>query len=100
MMYHPLLSLEDISFARHGRMLKLIQSDSFDNVFSFVLALGCMALLKPICKGAECEIKKAPSVDEIKTSTYQIGSKCYKFQLEHRECPDMGVIEPFERFIR
>lgn len=81
-------------------MLKLIQSDSFDNVFSFVLALGCMALLKPICKGAECEVKKAPPFDEVTSSTYQLGSKCYKFTSEHTECPSAGVIEPFERFIR
>jgi hypothetical protein len=81
-------------------MLKLIQSDSFDNVFSFVLALGCMALLKPICKGAECEVKKAPPFDEVTTSTYQLGSKCYKFTMDHMECPETGVIEPFERFIR
>jgi hypothetical protein len=81
-------------------MLKLIQSDSFDTVFSFVLALGCMALLKPICKGAECEVKKPPPVDEVKSSTYQLGSKCYTFKAEHIDCPDAGVIEPFERFIR
>lgn len=81
-------------------MLKLIQSDSFDNVFSFVLALGCMALLKPICKGAECEVRKPPSMDEVKTSTYQMGSKCYKFEAQHVDCPETGVIEPFQRFIR
>ena len=83
-----------------NRMLKLIKSDSFDNVFSFVLALGCMTLLKPICKGEECEVRKPPSVDEIKTSTYQLGSKCYKFIPEHVECPEKGAIEPFERFVR
>jgi len=81
-------------------MLKLIQSDSFDNVFSFVLGLGCMALLKPICKGTDCEIKKPPSFEEVKSSTYQIGSKCYKFEAHHTDCPETGSIEPFQRFIR
>jgi hypothetical protein len=81
-------------------MLKLIQSDTFDTVFSFVLALGCMALLKPICKGSECEVVKPPPFDEVKSTTYQLGSKCYKFHMEHMECPEKGAIEPFERFIR
>lgn len=81
-------------------MFNFLKTDSFDNVFSFVLALGCMALLKPICVGKDCQIQKAPPLDEIKASTYQIGSKCYQFQLEHKECPETGAIEPFERFIR
>jgi hypothetical protein len=81
-------------------MLKLIQSDSFDNVFSFVLALGCMALFKPLCKGAECEMRKPPPFDEMKTSTYQLGSKCYKFDIQYIDCPEKGAIEPFERFVR
>jgi len=81
-------------------MFKFLKTDSFDNVFSFVLALGFMALLKPMCKDKECQIQKAPPFDEVKASTYQIGSKCYQFQVQHKECPDKGVIEPFERFIR
>ena len=81
-------------------MQKLLQSESFDNAFSFVLGLGCMALLKPLCKGSECEVKKAPALDEVSTSTYQVGSKCYKIKVEHKECPDTGTIEPFERFLR
>jgi len=81
-------------------MFEFLKTSSFDNVFSFVLAVGIMALLKPICKDKDCQVQKAPSIDEIKASTYQIGSKCYQFILEHRECPEAGAIEPFERFIR
>ena len=85
---------------RYGRMFKFLQTDAFDAVFSFILALGCMALLKPICREKECQVQKAPPFEEVKTSTYQMGSKCYKFHIEYKECPDAGAIEPFERFIR
>ena len=81
-------------------MFNFLKTDSFDNVFSFILALGCMALLKPICTGKECQIQKAPPLDEIKGTTYQIGSKCYQFEVQHKECPETGAIEPFQRFIR
>ena len=84
----------------HGRMFNFLKTDAFDNLFSFVLAVGCIALLKPICKDKDCQIQKAPPFDEVKASTYQIGSKCYQFEVQHKECPELGAIEPFERFIR
>jgi hypothetical protein len=81
-------------------MFEFLKSKTFDAVFSFVLGLGLMALLKPGCKEGECHIQKAPPYEEVKSSTYQLGSKCYKFEAEPVECPMTGVIEPFERFVR
>ena len=81
-------------------MFEFLKSKTFDAVFSFVLGLGLMALLKPGCKAGECHIQKAPPYEEVKSSTYQLGSKCYKFEAEPVECPMTGVIEPFERFVR
>jgi hypothetical protein len=83
-------------------MFDFLKTKSFDMVFSFLLGLSCMTLLKPICQGKDCQLQKAPSVDEVKSSTYQIGSKCYQFAVQHLSdgCPNEGVIEPFERFIR
>jgi hypothetical protein len=45
-------------------------------------------------------VKKPPSFEEVKASTYQIGSKCYKFEAQHTDCPETGAIEPFQRFVR
>jgi len=93
----------DATFTTHttdNRMFEFLKTKAFDTVFSFLLGVGCMALLKPVCQGKDCHIQKAPPLDEVKSSTYQIGSKCYQFAVEHAECPDAGVIEPFERFIR
>ena len=49
----------------------------------------------PMCKGDECFIKKAPSVEEMKSSTFQIGKKCFQFVPETVQCPAKGVIEAF-----
>jgi len=81
-------------------MFEFLKSKTFDTAFSVMLGIGLMALFKPVCQGNECHIQKAPPYEEVKTSTYELGSKCYQFQVEHIDCPTIGVIEPFERFVR
>jgi hypothetical protein len=78
-------------------MFEFLKTESFNIGFSFLIGLGLFALITPICIGKECRIEKAPSVEEIKETTYQIGSKCYKFEMESVACPKEGVIEPFSR---
>ena len=81
-------------------MFEFLKTESFNVIFSFVLGLGCIALLKPVCEGPKCRIQKAPPYEEVKTSTYQMGPECYQFHAEPIICPKKGVIEPFERFVR
>jgi len=54
-----------------------------------------MSLLRPLCNGPECIVQKAPPVDEVNKTTYQLGSKCYQFRSAPVDCPKEGVIEPF-----
>jgi hypothetical protein len=77
-------------------MFEFLQSKSFNAVFSFILGLGIIALLKPICHGPSCIVQKAPSVEEVTKSTYQLGSKCFQFATEPVDCPKEGVIEAFQ----
>lgn len=76
-------------------MFEFLRTKSFNSVFSFILGLGIMAILKPICHGPNCIIQKAPSIEEVAKTTYQLGSKCYQFKSEPVDCPANGVIEPF-----
>jgi hypothetical protein len=78
-------------------MFEFLRSKTFDYVFSFVIGLGLMALLKPGCRGTECKQEKAPSPDEVTKTTYQIGEKCYQFRVRTTDCPLKGVVEPFHR---
>lgn len=55
-----------------------------------------MSLFKPLCKGNECQIVKAPPLQEVEKTTYKIGTKCYQFKTHTTDCPSEGVIEPFE----
>jgi hypothetical protein len=76
-------------------MFEFLKTKGFNTVFSFILGLGLVALLKPFCHGAACVIQKAPPVEEVSKTTYQLGSKCYQFKSEPVDCPADGVIESF-----
>ncbi len=74
----------------------LLKSKKFNLVFSFLLGLGLAAILRPVCKGDQCLLMKAPPVHEVEKATYQLGSKCFQFALENRECPKSGkIVEAF-----
>ncbi len=76
-------------------MFEFLKSTKFHYLFSFILGLGLMALLRPICHGKECLIEKAPPLQEVNSSTYQLGTKCYQFRSTPVECPASGVVESF-----
>ena len=79
-------------------MFEFLKTERFNYVFSFLIGMALISLLKPKCKD-DCHILKAAPVEEVKESTYQIGGKCYQFTPELVGCPAPGtqVIEPFER---
>lgn len=76
--------------------MKFFETPQFRFFFSFIVAVGIMSLFRPLCKGSECQIVKAPPPHEVEKTTYRIGSKCYQFKTYTTECPSEGVIEPFQ----
>jgi hypothetical protein len=87
---HSIIPIEDY------RMYEILKTEKFAMIFSFIIGFGLVSILIPVCKGDECLIQKAPSVDEMKTYTFKLGSKCYQFKHETVQCPVNGVIEAFE----
>jgi hypothetical protein len=79
-------------------MFEFLKSDRFSYFFSFVLGLALVTLFQPVCTGPTCERHKAPSPDDMKKTTYKMGSKCYQFRAETQKCPEppTKVIEAFE----
>ena len=74
----------------------LLKSKQFNVIFSVLLGLGLAAILRPVCKGDQCLMMKAPPVHEVESSTYQLGSRCFQFKVDSRECSKAGkVIEAF-----
>jgi len=77
-------------------MFAVLKTSKFDIIFSFLVGFAVMSLTIPLCKGEECYVKKAPSIEEMKKTTFKLGSKCYQFKPETMTCPESGVIEAFK----
>jgi hypothetical protein len=77
-------------------MFEFLKSKTFHIIGSFIVGFGIVAVFRTQCKEKDCIIQKAPPVDEVTKSTYQIGKKCYQFKTESSACKDSGVIEPFQ----
>lgn len=74
----------------------ILKSKQFNFVFSVLLGLGLAAILRPVCKGDQCLVLKAPPVHEVESTTYQLGSRCFQFKVDNRECPKQGkIVEAF-----
>jgi hypothetical protein len=88
------------TYRGESEMFEFLKTEGFNMGGSFIIALGIMAILKPGCRGSSCRILRAPPIEEVKSSTYQVGDRCYQFKTETVTCPKDGFIEAFERDIR
>ncbi len=74
----------------------IVKDKRFNVVFSVLMGIFVILLIRPICKDGACVSFKAPPVKEIKEHAYKIGDRCYRFVPKEAECPKMGVVEPFQ----
>ncbi len=75
-------------------MFEFLKSETFNTSFSALIGIALVMLFYPSCK-EDCHVMKAPPVEEIRTSTYQLADKCYKFEANSTMCPPKGAIEAF-----
>jgi hypothetical protein len=78
-----------------GSAWAIFNRPGFNTAFSFIIGFGILCIIRPLCKGKECMIEKAPDRKEFESSIYKIKDKCYKFSSEMTDCPATNVIEPF-----
>ena len=74
----------------------ILKNNNFNILFSFLVGLGIICIIRPICKGDNCNIFKAPKIKEFDGNVYMISKNCYEFKPEIVECPQSGTIEAFE----
>jgi hypothetical protein len=65
---------------------KFIQTDAGRVLMSIILGVGLATLFKVSCKGKNCLIMKAPSLDNLNDKIYKIEDKCYKFKSNPIKC--------------
>ena len=78
-------------------IIKFINDDRFNVFFSIMLGIGLVALFRPICSGAECNVTKAPVESDFDKHVYRMGGKCHEFKTQIIECPSSGMVESFEQ---
>lgn len=78
-------------------LFNLLKDPRFNTFFSFVVGLGLICILRPMCTGPECVLTKPPSEADFDKNVYRMGGgKCYQFKTEVVDCPSSGMIEAFE----
>ena len=77
-------------------LLSILRDERFHPAFSFLLGLGIICIIRPMCKGDDCNIKKAPTEKDFDQYVYRIGGdECYEFKTKPVSCPPSGAIEAF-----
>lgn len=77
-------------------IMNILKDDRFDMFFSFIVGVGIICILKPMCTGTECNVTKAPAEKDFEKYVYRMGGgKCFEFKTEVTECPSSGAIEAF-----
>jgi len=79
-------------------MLHFLQDKRFDIFFSVILGVGIICMMRPICEGKECSIRKAPREKDFDKFVYRMGGdKCYQFKTKIVSCPASGAVEAFQQ---
>jgi hypothetical protein len=77
---------------------EILKDTRFNTFFSFVLGIGIICILRPMCSGPDCNINKPPAEKDFDKFVYRMGSNsCYEFKTEIMKCPPSGAIEAFEQ---
>lgn len=73
----------------------VLKDKRFNVFFSFIVGLFIAVLLRPQFHKDKVMFFKTPPMSDLRSNSYKIGSKCYKFHPDETECPAAGIIEPF-----
>jgi hypothetical protein len=76
-------------------VLDFLKDARFNIFFSFVLGVGLVCIIRPICSGSDCNVTKAPLEKDFDKFVYRMGQKCFEFKTDVVECPASGAIEAF-----
>jgi hypothetical protein len=73
----------------------VLKDSRFNAFFSFMLGLGIICMIRPMCSGKECDLDKPPAEKDFDSYVYHYGEKCYEFKTNIVTCPASGAIEAF-----
>lgn len=65
---------------------KFINTEQGRIIMSILLGLGLASLFRRVCRGRNCNIFKAPPIEDIKDKIYKNGDKCIKYTPVSTKC--------------
>jgi hypothetical protein len=78
-------------------LLEILHDARFNTFFSFIIGIGLICILRPMCSGGDCSINKPPEEKDFDKYVYRMGnSSCYEFKTEIVACPASGAVEAFK----
>lgn len=78
------------------KITSLLQDEKFNIFFSFILGIGLICIIRPMCSGKECATLKPPAEKDFDKYVYRLADKCYEFKTKVISCPATGAIEAFQ----
>ena len=79
-------------------ILHFLQDKRFDIFFSVILGIGIICMIRPVCEGKDCTLRKAPQEKDFDKFVYRMGGdKCYQFKTKIVSCPASGAVEAFQQ---
>jgi hypothetical protein len=78
-------------------ILHFLQDKRFDIFFSVILGIGIICMIRPVCEGNDCTLRKAPQEKDFDKFVYRMGRKCYQFKTKIVSCPASGAVEAFQQ---
>jgi len=67
---------------------KFLHTATGKYLMSIVLGLGLASLFRTSCKGINCNVIKAPPLEEIESHVYMYNGECFKIKPENIKCDD------------
>ena len=65
---------------------KFFHSQSGKVIMSILLGFGLATFFRSVCRGKNCVIFNAPSLDQIDGKAYKFDNKCYKYIPQQTKC--------------
>lgn len=71
---------------------KFVHTETGKILMSILLGFGLASLFRKVCKGKECIIFHAPSLDDFKDKIYKSDTgKCFKYKPVATKCSSMNA---------
>lgn len=67
-------------------MLRAVNTDIGKIIVSIILGVGLASIFRKVCNSRDCLVFHGPPIDEVVSTTYKHGGKCYQFKESSAPC--------------